>query len=204
MRLEAEASLAGKTPVDAVVIASDARDVAAKMFFQGWRPGHQLEAEAVIDHGEAAGGEQETLPVGTGDELAAAGTVEGLAGFGRELFAERLQLAATQRVDQVAGEGCALTLPLAEALFDQMVGTALLGVLFVVLVKRWRSRTPGILFPLYVSAYSFVRLLVEPLRIDQAHHWLGVRQNVWVAAGLLVAGLVAAWVMRRRDPARRA
>jgi prolipoprotein diacylglyceryl transferase len=85
----------------------------------------------------------------------------------------------------------------------EMVGTALLGVLFAVLLKRWRSRTPGILLPLYVSAYSFVRLLVEPLRIDEAHHWLGLRQNVWVAGALLLCGLATAAIMHRRDPAHR-
>jgi prolipoprotein diacylglyceryl transferase len=86
----------------------------------------------------------------------------------------------------------------------EMIGTALLGLLFVQLIRKWTSRTPGILLPLYVSAYSLVRLLVEPLRIDYAHEWLGVRQNVWVAGTLLVAGLVIALIMRRRDPARRA
>lgn len=85
----------------------------------------------------------------------------------------------------------------------EMIGTALLGVLFVVLIKRWTTRTPGILLPLYVAAYSLVRLIVEPLRIDSAHEWLGVRQNVWVAGTLLVAGLAVALFMRRRDPARR-
>ncbi len=85
----------------------------------------------------------------------------------------------------------------------EMLGTALLGVLFVLLLKRWTTRTPGILLPLYVSAYSFVRLLVEPLRIDDAHHWLGLRQNEWVAGVLFVGGLLVAAIMRRRDPARR-
>jgi len=85
----------------------------------------------------------------------------------------------------------------------EMLGTATLGVVFLVLLVQWRTRTRGILLPLYVAAYSLVRLLVEPLRIDDAHEWLGVRQNVWVAAGLLAAGLVVAFIMWRRDPARR-
>jgi prolipoprotein diacylglyceryl transferase len=85
----------------------------------------------------------------------------------------------------------------------EAIGTALLGALFMVLLVRWKTRTPGILLALYLAAYSFVRVLVEPLRIDDAHHWLGVRQNTWVAGVLLVVGLLAAAVMRRRDPARR-
>ena len=88
-------------------------------------------------------------------------------------------------------------------LYEQL-GTALLCVAFIVLLKRWTSRTRGILLPLYVAAYSVVRLLVEPVRIDPAHEWLGVRQNVWVAGTLVVVSLLVAWVMHRRDPSRRA
>jgi prolipoprotein diacylglyceryl transferase len=86
----------------------------------------------------------------------------------------------------------------------EAIGTATLGVIFLILLVRWRTRTPGILLALYVAAYSLVRILVEPMRIDDAHDWLGVRQNVWVAGALLVAGLVVALVMHRRDPAHRA
>ncbi|MCW2921336.1 MAG: lgt [Thermoleophilia bacterium] len=87
-------------------------------------------------------------------------------------------------------------------LYEQL-GTLALAIVFAVLLVRWSSRTPGILMPLYIAAYSFVRLLVEPLRIDDAHEWLGVRQNVWVAGVLLLAGLTVALFMRRRDPSRR-
>ena len=87
-------------------------------------------------------------------------------------------------------------------LYEQL-GTLTLAAVFLLLLVRWRSRTPGILMALYVSAYSLVRLAVEPLRIDEAHEWLGVRQNVWVAGSLVVIGLVAALVMWRRDPSRR-
>jgi hypothetical protein len=34
------------------------------------RPGDELEAQSVVDHGEAAGGEREPLPVGAGDVFA--------------------------------------------------------------------------------------------------------------------------------------
>ena len=84
----------------------------------------------------------------------------------------------------------------------EMVGTLSLGVLFTVLLARWTNRTPGILLPLYIAAYSFVRLLVEPMRIDSAVEWLGVRQNVWVAGVLLIAGLATALFMYLRDQRR--
>ena len=86
---------------------------------------------------------------------------------------------------------------------NELLGTLALGVLFLALLVRWTSRTPGILMPLWLVGYSAVRLVVEPMRIDEAHEWLGVRQNVWVAGVLLAAGLIAAALMRRRDPSRR-
>jgi prolipoprotein diacylglyceryl transferase len=88
-------------------------------------------------------------------------------------------------------------------LYEQ-IGTITLAIVSIVLIRRWRSRPPGILLPLYVSAYSLVRLLVEPLRADAANVWLGQRQNVWVAGALVIAGLVVAAIMYRRDSARRA
>ena len=81
-------------------------------------------------------------------------------------------------------------------LYESVANFALAG-LFVLLLVRWEHRPPGILFPLYIAAYSVVRILVEPLRIDDAHEWLGVRQNVWVAGGVIVLGLAIAYAMYR-------
>ncbi|MCW2928478.1 MAG: lgt [Thermoleophilia bacterium] len=85
----------------------------------------------------------------------------------------------------------------------EAIGTLLLGLAFIYLVRTWRARPRGILFPLYVAAYSVVRLIVEPLRVDDANEWLGLRQNVWVAGVCIVGGLILAWIMWRRDPHRR-
>lgn len=87
-------------------------------------------------------------------------------------------------------------------LYEQ-VGTLLLAIVFVVLLKRWRSRPRGILLPLYIAAYSVLRLMVEPLRVDAAHEWFGIRQNVWIAGMVLICSLAVAAYMWRRDPARR-
>src|SRR5690606_5066584 len=54
LKLEAEPALAAEIPIDAAAVAGDAGDVAAELLVEGWRPGHELEAEAVVDHGEAA------------------------------------------------------------------------------------------------------------------------------------------------------
>jgi prolipoprotein diacylglyceryl transferase len=85
----------------------------------------------------------------------------------------------------------------------EAIGTATLGLVFLVLLQRWTTRPRGILLALYLAGYSLVRLIVEPMRIDEAHAWHGVRQNVWVAGALLLIGLAVAAIMWRRDPARR-
>ena len=80
----------------------------------------------------------------------------------------------------------------------EAVANALLAAALLVLLRRWRHRAPGVVFALYVAAYSVVRLCVETLRIDPAHEWHGVRQNVWVAGSLVVLGLAAAAGLQHR------
>ncbi len=73
------------------------------------------------------------------------------------------------------------------------------------LVWLWRRRSikaPGI-FALYVAGYSLARIGEELLRVDPAHHILGMRLNFWVACLLFAGGLV--WFARiqwgwRRGP----
>ena len=48
---------------------------------------------------------------------------------------------------------------------------------------------------LYVASYCLVRFGVESLRIDEAHHILGLRLNQVTA---IVVGLSAAWMVRAR------
>jgi prolipoprotein diacylglyceryl transferase len=54
--------------------------------------------------------------------------------------------------------------------------------------RRRRVRHPG-LFALYVAGYSGFRIFEELLRVDPAHHILGMRLNFWVALLLCLAGL---------------
>ena len=64
-----------------------------------------------------------------------------------------------------------------------------------------RIRPPG-LFALYVAGYSAFRIFEETVRIDPAHHFLGLRLNLFVAVALTIAGLL--WFMRsQRRPAMR-
>jgi prolipoprotein diacylglyceryl transferase len=88
-------------------------------------------------------------------------------------------------------------------LYESLACLALFG-LFSWLLRSWSSRPRGILLALYVTAYSIARILVEPLRIDHANHWLGLRQNVWVAGVLIVGSLlVAAFMVLRQRRADR-
>jgi prolipoprotein diacylglyceryl transferase len=57
----------------------------------------------------------------------------------------------------------------------------LVGVLLLIwIARRWRLKPPA-LFGLYVSYYCFGRFFEELLRIDPAHHFLGLRLNAWVS-----------------------
>jgi hypothetical protein len=71
-----------------------------------------------------------------------------------------------------------------------------LAAALVWLGHRRRIRAPG-LFALYVAGYSLGRIGEELLRVDPAHHILGLRLNFYVATMLFVAGLAwFAWIQR--------
>jgi prolipoprotein diacylglyceryl transferase len=77
-----------------------------------------------------------------------------------------------------------------------------LAAFLVWLGNRRRIRPPG-LFALYVAGYSAFRIFEESLRIDPAHHFLGLRLNLYVATLLCLAGLI--WFARSQGwrPTRR-
>src|SRR5690606_29174941 len=124
-RSEAEPALSSKAPVHPAIAAGETRDMAAEMLFERGRPGDELKAESVIDHGEAARRERETLAVGAGDIVALGGAIEGKAGFLRQPAAESLEFAPAQRLDQVAAENDPAMLPRGQSLTHQMLGAFL-------------------------------------------------------------------------------
>lgn len=77
-------------------------------------------------------------------------------------------------------------------LYELTFNLALAGAL-VWLGRRGGVRAPG-LFALYVAGYSGFRIFEELLRVDPAHHILGLRLNLYVAATLCAIGL--AWFVR--------
>lgn len=75
----------------------------------------------------------------------------------------------------------------------EVIWNLLLAGALVWLGHHRRIRAPG-LFALYVAGYSFARIGEELLRVDPAHHILGLRLNFYVASLLCLAGL--AWFLR--------
>jgi prolipoprotein diacylglyceryl transferase len=86
-------------------------------------------------------------------------------------------------------------------LYELIWDLCLAGAL-VWLGHRRPIRPPG-LFALYVAAYSLGRMGIELLRIDPAHHVLGLRLNFFVAATVFALGLLwFARLQRQRPPLR--
>jgi prolipoprotein diacylglyceryl transferase len=65
---------------------------------------------------------------------------------------------------------------------------------FLVWLGHRRGVRPPGLFALYVTGYSLFRIFEELLRVDPAHHLLGLRLNFFLAGLLTVVG--AAWFAR--------
>ena len=63
-----------------------------------------------------------------------------------------------------------------------------------------RRINPGGLFALYVAGYSAFRIVEELLRVDPAHHILGLRLNFFIAS-LLCGGGLAVFARLQRRPA---
>jgi prolipoprotein diacylglyceryl transferase len=72
--------------------------------------------------------------------------------------------------------------------------------LVVVGVVLWAERRlrfrPGGLFALYVATYTFGRFWTELLRIDDAHHILGLRLNDWTSIVVFVLASAVVWARR--------
>ncbi|MGY4642290.1 prolipoprotein diacylglyceryl transferase [Cellulomonas sp. URHB0016] len=75
------------------------------------------------------------------------------------------------------------------------------AALLIWLDRRYRLGH-GRVFWLYVVVYTTGRLWIELLRIDTAHHILGLRLNVWTSIIVGLGALVAFVVVGRRQPGR--
>ena len=69
--------------------------------------------------------------------------------------------------------------------------------------RRWTMGHARV-FALYVMLYSMGRGVVESLRIDEAHHFFGIRLNVFTAIVVAVGALIYLVVSARLRPGREA
>ncbi|MGP3921702.1 prolipoprotein diacylglyceryl transferase [Streptomyces sp. 8N616] len=76
----------------------------------------------------------------------------------------------------------------------------------VALLVLWADRRfklgHGRAFALYVAAYTVGRGWIEYMRIDEAHHILGVRLNVWTSVVVFLAAVTYMIISARRRPGR--
>ena len=84
-------------------------------------PWHELKAKTIVDHGEAAGGQRDTLPIDAGDVLAVGGWPMNQARLGREPCRRFVQLPLPQGVEQIAREDDTLSLAPRQPFPDKMI-----------------------------------------------------------------------------------
>ncbi|MFI1966604.1 prolipoprotein diacylglyceryl transferase [Streptomyces pathocidini] len=76
----------------------------------------------------------------------------------------------------------------------------------VALLVLWADRRfklgHGRAFALYVAAYTVGRGWIEYMRIDEAHHILGLRLNVWTSIVVFLAAVAYMVISARRVPGR--
>ncbi len=120
--------------------------------------------------------------------------------FNQELFGKPTSLPWGLEIAPENRPAAYLTSPTFHPTFlYEIIWNLSLAAALVWLGHHRRIRPPG-LFALYVAGYSAFRILEELLRVDPAHHILGVRLNLFVAVALMVVGLV--WFGRtQRRPA---
>ncbi len=69
----------------------------------------------------------------------------------------------------------------------EAIWTSALAVSLIIIGKKLQ---PGQIFTLYIAGYCLGRIGIESIRIDEAHHILGLRLNVWVGAIVGVGALM--------------
>lgn len=82
----------------------------------------------------------------------------------------------------------------------ELIADFAMAALLIWLGHRYRICDWG-LFALYVAGYSGYRIFEETIRIDDAHHLLGLRVNFFVATALCLTGLAWFGLAQRRGAA---
>ncbi len=71
----------------------------------------------------------------------------------------------------------------------EAIWSTLVAILLIRLTTRFATH-PGRVFALYVALYSFGRLVIEQLRIDEANEIFGFRLNTWTSLLAIVLALM--------------
>ncbi|GGY52332.1 prolipoprotein diacylglyceryl transferase 1 [Streptomyces omiyaensis] len=118
--------------------------------------------------------------------------------FNQELYGKPTDLPWALEITESANREAGLYHPtfLYESLW--CIGVALL----VIWADRRFRLGHGRAFALYVAAYCAGRGWIEYMRVDEAHHILGLRLNVWTAIVVFVLAVVYMVVSARLRPGR--
>ncbi|MER6718783.1 prolipoprotein diacylglyceryl transferase [Streptomyces halstedii] len=118
--------------------------------------------------------------------------------FNQELYGKQTDLPWAVKISEGANRVAGTYHPtfLYESLW--CVGVALL----VIWADRRFKLGHGRAFALYVAAYCAGRGWIEYLRVDEAHHVLGLRLNVWTAIVVFVLAVVYMIVSAKLRPGR--
>lgn len=120
--------------------------------------------------------------------------------FNQELYGKKSDLPWALKIDADPGIGRVAGTYQPTFLYESLwcVGVALL----VIWADRKFKLGHGRAFALYVAAYTVGRFWVEYLRVDTAHHVLGLRLNNWTAVAVFLAAVVYFVLSAKRSPGR--
>ncbi|WP_129839187.1 prolipoprotein diacylglyceryl transferase [Streptomyces sp. RFCAC02] len=116
--------------------------------------------------------------------------------FNQELYGRPTDLPWAVEIDNGLDSGTFHPTFLYESLWCLGVGALVLWA-----DRRFRLGH-GRAFALYVAAYTAGRFWIESIRIDEAHHILGLRLNEWTSVFVFAAAVVYLVVSARRVPGR--
>jgi prolipoprotein diacylglyceryl transferase len=123
--------------------------------------------------------------------------------FNQELYGKPTTLPWGLEIHHVEADGTVV-----DGIFQPTFLYESLWCVGVALLVIWADRRftlgHGRAFALYVAAYTVGRFWIEYLRIDEAHHILGLRLNDWTAIVVFAAAVTYLVVVGRTRPGREA